>query len=640
MIFLDRLQSLISGLGTSKDKTTTMSYTMECVNPEELNAMHRTDWIARKVVDIIPNDMTREWRDWQSDGDEIEDIENYEKRPLINTQLKVNEAMQKARLFGGAAIFIGTGETDLTSELKPERVGKDGLKYLHVLSRYDLTCGPLVRDVTSEFFGEPEYYDLVGKDNASVRVDRSRIVRFVGAKVLDNRMVDMEGWGDSILQVVYNAVQNATSVQGHVASLIPEAKTDVIYIPQLAEYLKNPTTTAQLTSRFSYANTMKSLYNMVLLQGNGGTGPAQQGESWEQKQINFSQLPELMQQFLSIVSGAADIPITRFLSQSPGGMNSTGDSDFRNYYDNIKSRQKTELQPQLNRLDEITIRAATGARNKSIYFEWSPLWGMTEKEKADVFKTKSDAARALVGSSGQAPLITVEALSDAIVNTFVEDGSLPGLEAAIKKHGDLSQQEEDPQDLINALPPEHKAALAAGQKAIALGGPAAPGAPGAKKPGTALAVRKGDAAPRPLYVRRDVVNAQDLIDWATAQGLKNIEPASELHVTIAYSRSPVDWMSIPADWSFGSSDGQITIPPGGPRMVDKFGTDAIVLMFNSSDLSWRHCAIIEAGASHDYPDYQPHITIAHNEGSVDLLTIEPYRGKIVLGPEIFEDIKP
>lgn len=62
-------------------------------------------------------------------------------------------------------------------------------------------------------------------------------------------------------------------------------------------------------------------------------------------------------------------------------------------------------------------------------------------KKADVFKTKADAARANAGSSGQQALMPIDALSDALVNTFIEDGSLPGLQAAIDEYGKLAEQD-------------------------------------------------------------------------------------------------------------------------------------------------------------------------------------------------------
>lgn len=50
----------------------------------------------------------------------------------------------------------------------------------------------------------------------------------------------------------------------------------------------------------------------------------------------------------------------------------------------------------------------------------------------------------------QQPLIPIDALSDALVNTFVEDGSLPGLEAAIETFRALAEQEPSEEDIAAA----------------------------------------------------------------------------------------------------------------------------------------------------------------------------------------------
>lgn len=155
------------------------------------------------------------------------------------------------------------------------------------------------------------------------------------------------------------------------------------------------------------------------------------------------------------------------------------------------------------------------------------------------------------------------------------------------------------------------------------------------------------AEPRTLYVRRDVVNADEIIKWAKAQGFKTTLPAGEMHVTVTFSRVPVDWMKMGQAYTYGPSDsdrakGEIVIGEGGPRLVDELGDPAkpaIVLLFASSELTWRHEDMIRNGASWDYYEYQPHITITYEPGDVDIDTVEPYRGKIALGPEIFEEVK-
>lgn len=604
MQILDTLKSLVTGLGTSKDKTVEMAYAMRYVTDAELNAMHRSDWLSRKIVDIIPNDMTREWRDWQAENDQIEKIEEVEKAPLINVQSKINQAMCRARLLRGSAIYMGMRDRTPDQPLDLDRVKQGDLLYLHVLNRRDMTVGEIIKDIQSEFYGEPTYYEMSSTTGQQTRIHPSRMIRFIGAEILDDHET-LDGWGDSVLQVVYDAIQNATSVQQHIAALVPEAKTDVIYIPGLSKFLQNATTTRQLTDRFTYANSIKSMFNMVLLEGNG----TDLGEKWEQKQINFAQLPELAQLFLQVAAGAADIPVTRLLGQSPSGMNATGESDIRNYYDNISARQRTELSPKLHRLDEVVIRSALGIRPKEVHYTWAPLWGISEKEKADIFKLYADGARTIVGTTPGNEIITREAISDALVNRIVEDGNLPGLEGYIDEYGKLDEQE----------PSEEERAAATAQAAIA--------------PQNALTA---DASPKTLYVRRDVVNAAEIKAWAEGQGLTDIVP--DLHVTIVYSRTAMDWIKAGTvgEWN-QEKNGQLIIPAGGPRVVEPLGGMAAVLMFASSLLAWRHEEIVRAGASHDYPEYQPHISLTKEPA--DLSGVEPYRGKIVLGPEIFEELR-
>lgn len=140
----------------------------------------------------------------------------------------------------------------------------------------------------------------------------------------------------------------------------------------------------------------------------------------------------------------------------------------------------------------------------------------------------------------------------------------------------------------------------------------------------------GDATPRTLYVRRDVKNGADIIRWAKEQGFKEPVLATDLHVTVAYSRAPVDWMKMGSSWQ-----DEVKITKSGPRLIEKFG-DATVLLVSSDELRWRHEAMREAGATWDFPDYQPHITISYEGEPPE--NVEPYQGEIILGPEIFEGI--
>jgi len=136
-----------------------------------------------------------------------------------------------------------------------------------------------------------------------------------------------------------------------------------------------------------------------------------------------------------------------------------------------------------------------------------------------------------------------------------------------------------------------------------------------------------DASPRPLYVRRDLLNGDDLIAWAKAQGFETTLPAGDMHVTVLYSRAAVDPIEMGEAWG-SEADGSLVVKAGGPRALERFGEGAVVLQFASWSLTSRHADMIRAGASHDYPEYLPHVTITYSTpDGLDIAAIKPFAGE-------------
>jgi hypothetical protein len=133
----------------------------------------------------------------------------------------------------------------------------------------------------------------------------------------------------------------------------------------------------------------------------------------------------------------------------------------------------------------------------------------------------------------------------------------------------------------------------------------------------------------PLYASRPLTKASaDAIRaWAASQGFKTTLPAEDLHVTVAYSREPMDGSAMKP-----AAD-TLTVT-GGERTVEPLGDEgAVVLKFKSPDMQARWQAYRDAGASWDYESYTPHVTITYDGKGVDLSKVEPYAGPIELGPE-------
>ena len=139
--------------------------------------------------------------------------------------------------------------------------------------------------------------------------------------------------------------------------------------------------------------------------------------------------------------------------------------------------------------------------------------------------------------------------------------------------------------------------------------------------------------PKTLYINRPLLNAQDVIDHAKAQGFATTKPAGSMHMTQIYSKTPVDWGLI------GSAPPKVVIPASDNRMVKPLGDGgAIVLEFDGPEFSQRWDELIAAGAKSDYPSFTCHTTLTWDGGDIDLGSIQPYAGELIFGPERFEEI--
>jgi phage-related protein (TIGR01555 family) len=644
----DNLVNLVTGMGTGRDKATSTQFAFNTLDRAQAEAAYRGDWMSRKVIDIPAFDATREWRTWQSDSADITKLTDLEEK--LDIQRKTMSVLKKARLYGGAALVLGVDQGKPEEPLDMEKLGKDCLQFVHCVNRYEITAGAIEWDITSQYFGQPKEYLRQVPGTTGITLHPSRVIRFVGAEIPDINA--SQGWGDSVLQIVADAVISTGTVFQSMTSLVQEAKVDVVKIPELSLRLTNTDYENRLKTRFAMAAVMKSIYSVLLID---------KEEEWSRVNQTFTGMPELMQEFLALICGAADIPATRYLGQAPKGLSATGDSDTRNYYDRVGTEQKIEITPALSPLDTIIQISALGKAPDGLHYNWNPLWQMTEAEKAEIAVKQSAVMTADVNAALMDPMV----LQKARENQLIESGFYPGIEQIIDEYGtDIDEREPavdpnapqlidpetglapDPADpaAVARSKPDPKAAPAP-SNVVPFGKKAAKAK---KKAGAAdadaieaMASRIRDSStPRTLYIRRDVKNWKAIRAFYENEGVSNVY-GSDMHVTICYSKQPVDWLKVGED-SWGNQDdkGNLTIKAGGPRVMEQFGKH-LVLAFANTDLSYRHRSMMErtGGSWDDEDDYTPHVSISKEPGAVDPLTMRSWTGSIDLGPEIFEEIR-
>ncbi|MBB3289411.1 MULTISPECIES: phage prohead protein [unclassified Rhizobium] len=130
-----------------------------------------------------------------------------------------------------------------------------------------------------------------------------------------------------------------------------------------------------------------------------------------------------------------------------------------------------------------------------------------------------------------------------------------------------------------------------------------------------------------MFVIRELLNRNDLIEWAITEGFQEIVPATALHVTIGKFHDPnVGRQLVPAAHD-------LTIRASQRRAVLNFG-GILVLAFGSAKLARRHAEFRRAGMTWFYRDYTPHVSFALD--GMDLRDIRPFDGRLCFGPEIFK----
>ena len=608
----DGLKNAITGAGTRRDARTASTYGVAiALTQQDIDAAYRGSGLLRKIIQIPALDMVREWRDWKLDADDVVKIEAEEKRLGLREKVRAAEVL---RGLGGGALILGLPGDP--SQPAPDTISPGQLLFVNVVSRWHLSFSQMQDDARLPGYGEPMMWQLNTGGAAMMNIHPSRVVPFRAdtTAMLAALTVGRDDafWGESRVAQVLDAVKDSDAARGAFASLLHKARLTRIGIPGLSALVAAPGGEEAVSARLSVIALAESIHNAsVYDSGTDGTN----AEKIDDVTYSFAGAKDILSAYAEFVAAISDIPATRLLGRAPEGMNASGDSQQQDWRKRIRAMQTLELAPCLERIDPYLVQSATGARpDAGAWFDFSPLDNPSEKDDADRFAVQVGAIEKLVNMG----IMPERALAKGAQSLLIEEGYLPGLEAALDE---ISEDERWGVEPDLSLEPDP-----------------APQPKGGDLPAGAEGMDTTDAAPRPLYVRRDLLNAADLIAWAKAQGLETTLTAEDMHVTVLYSRTPVDPMAMGETWG-SETDGGLIVKAGGPRALERFGEGALVLQFASWSLTSRHADMIRAGASHDWPEYAPHVTITYTvpEG-FDIEAVRPYTGELRFGHEIFEPL--
>ena len=355
-------------------------------------SLYRSSWIARKIIDVFPSDMLKNWIKITSniEPSQIKKIESTIRK--TGTRRKLKEGLKWARLYGGAAgLILIDGQDDLSEPLDYDLIMPGSYKGLLVFDRWNGIYPDieLEDDINDTEFGLPKYYNIslssksTGLSNMIdslkdvAKVHHSRIIRFEGRDLPEWERQGETYWGESELEIVLEELKKRDNTSFNIASLTFLANIRVLKMADLGQLLGAGSQQAK-----------ENLYSVIEAQNhlmsNMGIYVMDKDDDFSTEQYSFSGLSDIYESFMLDIAGACEMPVTKLFGRNPAGFNATGESDLTQYCDTVEEKQETYLMPIIDKLLPIICMSCLGSVPEDLDWEFNPFMSVSNKDLADL----------------------------------------------------------------------------------------------------------------------------------------------------------------------------------------------------------------------------------------------------------------
>jgi hypothetical protein len=210
---------------------------------------------------------------------------------------------------------------------------------------------------------------------------------------------------------------------GSIGALLNEISIGKYKFKDLAGILEMPNGDRMIKKRVELMDLCKSVFRSMYFDSE---------EDFVRETLQLGGVDAILYTIMMLVSADTGYPITRLFGVSPAGMNATGESDMRNYYDKIRSRQQRILKPMILRIVQII---SEWQKLPEPFIEFRPLKQMSEKEQAELEKLQADKDQVVATT----------------YKTYIDMGAMEPYEARFLQFGDSLDKIPVPEE--EALPP-------------------------------------------------------------------------------------------------------------------------------------------------------------------------------------------
>lgn len=397
-------------------------------SPLEFLKLYQKDPFAKKGVLVPAGDMTRMWREWDAIGEAnpriADDIEALEKK--LKTREIFYKATVSSRLYGGSAVLILNDDPDLS---KP--IFSDNVLALEVVARGDLIFTPqnngesqnLGEFLVGNQTGRPLLLNTTAVDpwadslfchQLRGLIHSSRLIFLKGIEVpayssLNARFNLRYLLGDSVL---LSCLEIIDYLGLSIESAARMARNSSFFVYNVEQSNSNEFLNVEIQQE-ELEDSIKKLGESLDI---GVSAILRDPVDIKSASLNMTGMPEIIDLFLKIISGAFSIPQAILFGQDLSGLNTSAVQIVQTYYDNIKSEQE-RVYSDIGKLDRL-LCSAIGASIDDYKAEWVSLWQTDENEETNLRAQEGENILRLY----QGGLLTDDEARDNLVASDVVKG--------------------------------------------------------------------------------------------------------------------------------------------------------------------------------------------------------------------------
>jgi len=354
------------------------------INWTMLTYMYKTHGVIQTAIDMPVLDALRGGLELTSDQlsvDELGELEDtIEETGILET---IGEATIWARLYGGGAIIINTNQDPATP------LSMKNLKELDLYpcNRWELMSMWKPGDRQVEL--NPWLW-AAAKNSEHVyfygeRIHQSRILTMSGKAAPYIIRWQLQGWGMSEVERMVEDFNAYIKTKNVLYDLLEVAKTDVYRFEGFRNQLMTASGTQKTRERVELMNEMKNFNNALVMD---------KMDEYEQKQITFSGLAEVMKENRIGVASALRMPLSKIFGLSASGF-SSGEDDIENYNAMVESEVRQRLRKPIKQILNLLCTLKFGTDEVDIDFSYRPLRVLSSIDEENIKTSKSNRSLAL-----------------------------------------------------------------------------------------------------------------------------------------------------------------------------------------------------------------------------------------------------